>query len=150
MKKYSINNDDKVGVNEAAVQYLRSFKSPMDKVKFIRNGVTYSVFEQLREEVPFSDEEWAALLDISLKSLQRYTKDGTHVFKIIHSERILEVIEVCELGIEVFGSQEKFHGWCLEAMPALNNLPPIDLIRDSYGKEIVIGELHAINHGVFA
>ena len=66
MKKYSINNDDKPLVNEAAVQYLRSFKSPMDKVKFIRNGVSFNVFEQLREEVPFSDEEWAVLLDISL------------------------------------------------------------------------------------
>lgn len=150
MKKYDINNDEDHKINEAAVQYLRSFQSPMDKVKFIRNGVPFPVFMQLREEVPFSDEEWSVLLDISLKSLQRYIKEGTHVFKVIHSERILEVIEVSELGIEVFGSQENFHGWCLEPMPALNNMPPIDLMRDSYGKELVMDELHAINHGIFA
>lgn len=150
MKEYDINNGEDHKVNEAAVQYLRSFQSPMDKVKFIRNGVPFPVFMQLREEVPFSDEEWAVLLDISLKSLQRYIKEGTHVFKVIHSERILEVIEVSELGIEVFGSQENFHGWSLEPMPALNNMPPIDLMRDSYGKELVMDELHAINHGIFA
>lgn len=150
MEDYEINSDENNQVNEAALLYLRGFKSPMDKVKFIRNGVPFHVFEQLRKEVPFSDEEWAVLLDISLKSLQRYMKDGTHIFKVIHSERILEVIEVCELGVELFGSQENFHGWCLEAMPALNNMPPLDLMRDSYGKEIVMGELHSINHGVFA
>ncbi|WP_438963051.1 type II RES/Xre toxin-antitoxin system antitoxin [Nonlabens sp.] len=150
MKKYEINDGKDSKVNEAAVQYLRSFQSPIDKVKFIRSGVPFSVFMQLREEVPFSDEEWAVLLDISLKSLQRYIKEGVHVFKVIHSERILEIIEVSELGIKVFGSQENFHGWCLEAMPALNNMPPIDLMRDSYGKELVMDELHAINHGIFA
>lgn len=150
MKKYEINKPQDDGVHEAAVQYLRSFKSPMDKVKFIRNGVPYAIFEQLREEIPFNDEEWSVLLDISLKSLQRYMKEGTHIFKVSHSERILEVIEVSELGIEVFGSQEKFHGWCLEPMPALNNIPPIDLMRDSYGKSLVLDELHAINHGIFA
>ncbi len=150
MNKYEINNGDEKQVNEAAVQYLRSFQSPMDKVKFIRNGVPFSMFVQLREEIPFSDEEWAVLLDISLKSLQRYMKDGSHIFKVSHSERILEVVEVCELGIDVFGNSEVFYKWCKVGKPALNFIPPLELLRDSYGKSLVMDELHAIDHGIFA
>lgn len=150
MKNYDPNDSQNDSVHEAAIAYLSSYKSPMDKVKFIRTGIPFSVFNQLREEVPFSDEEWAVLLDISLKSLQRYTKDGTHVFKVIHSERILEVVEVCELGLAVFENPETFYKWCQLEMPALNHISPLNLMRDSYGKSLVMDELHAIAHGVFA
>lgn len=122
----------------------------MDKVHFIRTGVPYNVFSRLRKDIPFNDDEWALLLDISLKSLQRYIKNETHVFKLTHSERILEVVEVCDLGLEVFGSKDKFYEWSKIGMPVLNNIPPIDLMRDSYGKSLVMDELNAIDHGVFA
>ncbi len=150
MKTYDLNDPQNESVHEAAIAYLSSYKSPMDKVKFIRNGIPFSIFNQLRQEVPFSDEEWAVLLDISLKSLQRYIKDGTHIFKVIHSERILEVVEVCELGLAVFGNAATFYQWCQLEMPALNNISPLNLMRDSYGKSLVMDELHAIAHGVFA
>ncbi|WP_194851031.1 type II RES/Xre toxin-antitoxin system antitoxin [Nonlabens antarcticus] len=150
MKTYKISNNSSIELREPAINYLNGNRSIMDKVRLIRDGIHYVVFKELRKTVPFTDEEWSVLLDMSLKSLQRYDKEGTHIFKLIHSERILEIVEVCELGIETFGDPDKFHDWCLDGMPALNNIPPIDLIRDSYGKELVIGELHAINHGVFA
>ncbi|MGB3591669.1 MAG: antitoxin Xre/MbcA/ParS toxin-binding domain-containing protein [Nonlabens sp.] len=150
MRTYDDNTGGTVSVEEAAAKYLSSFKGPMDKVRFIRNGISNQVFEQLRQEIPFSNEEWSKLLDVSLKSLQRYIKDESHIFKLTHSERILEVVEVCELGMEVFEDSDKFYGWTQDPKPALDYIAPIDLMRDSYGKELVLSELHAIAHGIFA
>ena len=56
--------------------------------------------------------------------------------------------EVTNIGLEVFGDMGKFKLWLYTPNFALGNLKPIDLLRDSYGKEMVIGELTRINYGI--
>ncbi len=119
-------------------------------VQAIRAGIPFRLFALIKEETPFSDEEWAEFLSISIKSLQRYKVSKNYLFKPIHSEKILEIAEVTELGKMVFENHDKFLLWLSTPSFALGNLKPIDLIRDSYGKEMVIGELHRIDQAIFA
>ncbi len=98
---------------------------------------------------PFSDQEWSDFLDISLKSLQRYKKESGYIFRSIHSEKIIELMEVTAVGLEVFDKGEDFTAWLNASSHALGNRRPIELLRYSYGKELVLNELHRIDQGVF-
>ena len=71
-------------------------------------------------------------------------------FKSIQSEKIIEMAEVTNVGIDVFGDMEKFKLWLDTPNFAMGNLKPFELLKDSYGKEMVIGELTRINYGIFA
>ncbi len=56
--------------------------------------------------------------------------------------------EVTNIGKEVLGKIEKFKLWLDTPNFALGNLKPMELLKDSYGKELVISELTHINHGI--
>lgn len=56
--------------------------------------------------------------------------------------------EVMNLGVEVFGGMEKFKLWLDTPNHSLGNLKPVELLKDSYGKELVVGELTRINYGI--
>lgn len=56
--------------------------------------------------------------------------------------------EVTNAGKEVFGDIDKFKLWLDTPNFSLGNLKPMDLLKDSYGKELVISELTRINYGI--
>ncbi len=117
-------------------------------IKAIRIGVPYSLFHLIQDYTPFTENDWANFLDISTKSLQRYKQAPRHYFKPLQSEKIIEMAEVTREGLDVFGDMDKFKLWLNTPNYALGNLLPMELLRDSYGKELVIGELTRINHGI--
>ncbi|GAC1384067.1 MAG: hypothetical protein NVSMB45_11840 [Ginsengibacter sp.] len=131
------------------ITYSDLFKNRMIIINMIREGVPYSFFNLIQESTPFSENDWANFLNISTKSLQRY-KQLSKLFKPIQSEKIIEMAEVTNVGMEVFGKMEKFKLWLDTPNYALGNLKPIELLSDSYGKVMVIGELTRINYGILA
>ena len=50
--------------------------------------------------------------------------------------------EVTESGMEVFGSLDKFKQWLGTSNFALGDLTPMELLKDSYGKDMVLTELN--------
>ena len=118
-------------------------------VELIQRGISYKFFDKLRAVFPFSMQEWSSFLDISLKSLHRYQQES-RTFKPIHSEKILELAEVVTYGMQVFESSDNFKIWLGTPSLALGHKKPIDLVKNSYGKELVMRELVAIEYGVFA
>ena len=116
----------------------------------IRKGMPYGLFEQLKLMCPFKETDWANYLNISIKTLQRHKKEANYVFKPIHTEKIIEITEVNQLGIEVFDTKKQFYSWLNSSSYALGNLKPLELLKDSYGKELVMSELNRIEHGIFA
>jgi putative toxin-antitoxin system antitoxin component (TIGR02293 family) len=153
-------------LNEAIATYASSFRKKdglrrgitygdflndrMFIIQAIQAGIPFHLFHLIKTESPFNDEEWADFLNISLKSLQRYKISKNFRFKPIHSEKILEVAEVIHLGKSVFNDAEKLLFWFNSPSYALGGMKPADLVRNSYGKEMVVGELHRIDHGIFA
>jgi uncharacterized protein (DUF2384 family) len=61
----------------------------------------------------------------------------------------LELAEVTSLGNAVFDTEAQFYMWLKTPSFAVGNLQPIELLRDSYGKEMVVNELNKIDQGIF-
>jgi putative toxin-antitoxin system antitoxin component (TIGR02293 family) len=148
--KYSKELEPLMVSKAAASSYVRFLSSRISKIHSIRKGIPYYLFDMIRTLAPFGDDEQASFLDISLKSLQRYRKDNMHVFKSSHTEKILEIAVVVHLGNDVFNNKEHFYTWCTRINPSLSYMTPLDLMSDSYCKELVTNELHRIAHGIFA
>ena len=118
-------------------------------IDVIRHGIPYSFFNDIQHITPFRMEDWSRLLNISSKTLLRY-KQNKQNFKPLQSEKIVGIAEVTHTGLEVFGSMEKFRLWLDTPSFALGNSKPIDLLEDSYGKELVLTELNHIHYGILA
>ncbi|RZJ71726.1 antitoxin Xre/MbcA/ParS toxin-binding domain-containing protein [Flavobacterium sp.] len=131
------------------VGYLDFFNHKLLVVQVIREGIPYSLFANIQDYTPFTENDWSDYLSISTKSLQRYKKDLSK-FKPIHSEKIIELAEVTNLGVSVFGDVEKFKLWLNTPSFALGSNKPKELLKDSYGKELVVGELTRIDHGILS
>jgi len=135
--------------SEPPMTYNSFFENKLFLVESIKEGIPFFLFSAICMKTPFSDIDWAKFLNISLKSLQRYKVEKDFVFKPIHSEKIIELAEVTQLGETVFNDQEKFYKWLNQTSSALGNMKPLDLLNDSYGKELVTNELHRIDQGIF-
>lgn len=140
---------DALRSRKTKISYREFLSDKMLMISAIRNGIPYSLFALIKDITPFTEDDWATLLNLSTKSLHRY-KAGSKPFKPLQSEKIIEMAEVAKVGTEVFGDPEKFRLWLNTPSFALGRTKPIDLLQDSYGKELVLRELTHINHGIFA
>lgn len=163
------NNPDLTAVNKAIKAYVRKidkssavqiktknitysdfFDNKMLIIRAIRKGMPYKLFSKIKDITPFSEDDWAEYLNLSKKTLQRHQNDVDYLFKPIHTEKIIELAEVTNFGKGVFDSSEQFYLWLNTPSFTLGNLKPAELLKDSYGKELVMAELNKIDHGIFA
>jgi putative toxin-antitoxin system antitoxin component (TIGR02293 family) len=131
-----------------SITYDEFLSDKMLMIAAIRAGIPYSLFDLIQLYTPFTENDWAQFLDISTKSLHRYKTATDYNFKPIHSEKIIEMAEVTKIGLDVFEDTEKLRLWLNTPNYALGKLKPIELLKDSYGKELVVSELIRINHGI--
>ncbi len=118
-------------------------------ISVIQKGLPYSFFNTIQNYTPFHTEDWLGFLDISSKTLSRY-KESDKPFRPYQSEKMIELTEVTHAGLDVFGNIDKFRLWLDTPSFSLGNLKPIDLLKDSYGKELILAELTRINYGILA
>lgn len=77
----------------------------------IKSGIPYSLFNLIQKYSPFTESDWVKFLGISAKSLHRYKMKPGYSFKPIHSEKIIEMAEVTQNCLDVFGSMENLKCW---------------------------------------
>lgn len=131
------------------ISYTRVLQDKLLVANAVKKGVTNFLFREIKENSPFDDTQWSNFLHVNLRTLQRYKKEESHVFKPIQSEKIFELAEVVSLGNEVFDSPEHFTIWLNTPSLALGDNKPIDLLDTSYGKDLVMAELNSIEYGIF-
>lgn len=146
----NIDKSSRVKINIDKITYSDFFENKMLIIQAIRQGLPYKLFRRIMEITPFSEDEWAEYLNLSKKTLQRHRNDTNYLFKPIHTEKIIELAEVTIVGKDVFDTSEQFYLWLNTPCYALGNLKPAELLKDSYGKELVMGELNQIDQGIFA
>jgi hypothetical protein len=119
-------------LNEAIGSYVTAFRKPeairknipyrdflsgrMLLIQAIRMGLPFHIFSLISENSPFSDEEWADFLSISMKSLHRCKTSSNFRFKPIHSEKIFEIAEVLEKGRSVFDDEAKLAAFYFDVL----------------------------------
>ena len=113
------------------------------------NDFTFNEFKKIAAKAPFSQAEWATMLHVSERTLQRYAKSNGS-FASINAERILLIDKVLKEATITFGNIEKFYKWIkkephmLEGNLSFNSLSTYD------GIQKVLTQLARIQHGLFA
>ncbi|TAD83084.1 MAG: DUF2384 domain-containing protein [Bacteroidetes bacterium] len=115
----------------------------------VKQGVPYTFYEVVRSFMPFTEIEWADILNVSTKSLQRF-KQMNKIFKSNQSEKIMQMAEVTHHGLETFGDLGRFTQWLQTPNYALGNVTPKSMLANAYGKDLVMAEIHRINYGILS
>lgn len=110
---------------------------------------TYSEFKKIADKAPFTQAEWAAILHISERTLQRYAKNNSS-FAAINAERALQIDKVLKEGKITFGKIENFYNWLKRDPYMLGGNLSFDSLYSINGIERILTQLHRIQHGLFA
>ncbi len=130
-------------VNEPSPVY-RSIKAlPLVK------DFTYNEFKKIADKAPFTQAEWAAILHVSERTLQRYAKDNSS-FAPINAERALQIDKVLKEAKVTFGKVENFYNWIKRGPYMLEGSLSFDSLTSYSGIEKVLTQLSRIQHGLFA
>lgn len=118
---------------------------PMTVVK----DFNYKEFKKISDKVPFTLQEWAQILHISERTLQRYAKANSNFpFSVV--DRVLQIDKVIKRGIEVFGSLDKFISWLRSDPSMLEGRLSFQSLGSIEGINLVLMQLGRIEHGILA
>ena len=110
---------------------------------------TYNNFKKVADKVPFTQAEWANILHVSERTLQRYSKDN-HSFAPINAERIVLIEKVLQQAKITFGNTDKFYDWIKRNPYMLEGNLSVQSLSTFEGIQNVLIQLGRIQHGVFA
>jgi len=131
---------------EEPMPVYRSVKAiPQVKVK----DFTYIEFKKIADKTPFTQAEWASILHVSERTLQRYAKSNSS-FAPINAERALQIDNVLKEGEFTFGKIENFYNWIKRNPYMLGGNLSFESLTSAHGIERVLTQLHRIQHGLFA
>lgn len=110
---------------------------------------SYNEFKKIADKAPFTQAEWAAMLHVSERTLQRYAKTNGH-FAPINAERALLINKVLKEAKITFGKIENFYNWIKRNPYMLEGNLSFNSLTSSSGIEKVLTQLGRIQHGLFA
>ncbi len=115
-------------------------------LQVIRKGIPYYFYSLVHDNAPFDEIEWGSFLDIASRSLYRFRHANKH-FGVSYSAKILEIAEVTYAGLKALGTMEAYRAWIDAPNPNMGDMTPLDLLQDSYGKDMVLTELIRLGKG---
>ncbi|HMO62158.1 MAG TPA: DUF2384 domain-containing protein [Ferruginibacter sp.] len=110
---------------------------------------TYTDFKKIADKAPFTQAEWAAMLHVSERTLQRYAKNNGS-FASINAERAMQLHKVIQRGKEVFGSIDKFYTWLKSSPSSLEGRLSLQSLTSAEGIQLVLTQLGRIEYGILA
>ena len=110
---------------------------------------TYNEFKKIADKAPFTQSEWASILHVSERTLQRYAKDNS-TFAPINAERAIQIARVLKEGEFTFGKVENFYTWLKKGPYMLGGNLSFDSLTSADGIERILTQLTRIQHGLFA
>ncbi len=141
-KKYKPDEDNEKNILKEPIATYRSIKI-LPTVK----DFPYKKFERIANKAPFTQREWAAILHLSEKTLQRYAKDNKN-FEGIYVDRILHIEELIEMGLETFKNPESFYNWLKKDKPMLGTTLRFSDLFTSQGIQEYVNVLGRMQHGI--
>ena len=142
-KKYKDTSVELKSLNEPEVVY------GVTKQLKINNDLNFNDFQKVASKVDFTQKEWADILHLSERTLQRYAHDnGSFNSNVV--DRLIQIKKVIQRGQEVFGSYERFNLWLrgnpymLEGQLSIHTLASIEGINN------MLTQLGRIEHGILA
>jgi uncharacterized protein (DUF2384 family) len=141
-KAYKKNTDKTPKVEEPMAVYRTVKKLPAVA------DFSYKQFEKIAAKVPFTQKEWANILHLSERTLQRYAKDNKHI-EGIYVDRILHIEELIDTGLSVFKSPETFYEWLKQDKKVMGHVLNFDSLYNTRGIQETLHQLSRIQYGVY-
>jgi putative toxin-antitoxin system antitoxin component (TIGR02293 family) len=107
-----------------------------------------SQFHELSQKLPFTQQEWADILHISDRTLQRYIKDNKP-FEGLYAEHLYQLDNMADLGLQVFGNVKSLEQWLRAPRQVLGELQDFATLKSFWGVKLIANELGRIEHGVY-
>jgi putative toxin-antitoxin system antitoxin component (TIGR02293 family) len=141
-KKYSSASSKVSKVEEPVAEH-----KPLKKVSIVPD-FPYRKFEKIATLVPFTQKEWANILNLSERTLQRYSNDNTS-FEGIYVDRILHIEELIRMGLETFTNAEAFYRWLKREKHVLGKTLNFESLYSTRGIQDTIDQIGRIQYGVY-
>jgi uncharacterized protein (DUF2384 family) len=144
-KKKPVNyktTDNPSIVNERVAPYLVIRKLPRQTV------YSYSKFQNLSSKLPLTLKEWASIIHLSDRTLQRYAKENKP-FDGIYADRLLQIEKAITEAAKVFKKPIDFYYWLNEHHTVFNYTFSIASLQTQDGIHMLLDELGRIQQGVY-
>ena len=141
-KKYIPTNRSSSKLREPMVAY-----APVNRLPIIEK-LTYFQFRHIAGKVPFTQKEWANMLHLSERTLQRYSRDNS-TFEGLYVDRILHIQQLIDMGLETFISAGALYTWLKNDKNVGGHLLNFESLYSSQGIQDVIDEIGRIQYGVY-
>ena len=125
-------------------------RNQIDLAERITQGLPRSAALAVRRRLGLTEEELAAGLGVSAKTLQRQAKDAVARLKPAQSDRLYRLARVAAFAEDVFENRERAHRWLREPQRGLGNRAPLELLGSEAGAREVEDLLGRIEYGVFS
>jgi putative toxin-antitoxin system antitoxin component (TIGR02293 family) len=110
---------------------------------------SFNEFKKIADRLSFTQKEWADILHISERTLQRYARDnGTFNFSVI--DRILLVDKIIKRGKAVFGTADQFIAWLRSNPTSIEGRLGLEALASFDGATKILNQLGRIEHGILA
>ncbi len=107
----------------------------------------YKRFQKIADKVPITQREWASILHLSERTLQRYHKSNLS-FEGIYVDRILQMEQLIDAGLEAFADADTFYRWLKRDKAVLGHLLNFESLYSAQGIQLLHNEISRIRHGV--
>lgn len=142
MKKYPQSKLKPAKAEEPVAAYL-PVKKPVIVIDY-----TYKKLKKIIDLVPFTQSEWANMLHLSERTLQRYAKNNSS-FEGIYTDRILLLQEMINLGLETFTDAGAFYRWLKKDKSVLGQKLNFESLYSDRGIQEIIDQISRIQYGVY-
>ena len=132
-------------VEDFAVPYVPAPKQASPLVA----EFTYRKFKKIADKVPFTQSEWAGILHLSERTLQRYAKNNGS-FEGIYTDRILQLQELIDIGLTTFTSPDYFYQWLKKDKLVMGQVLNFQSLASARGIQETIHQLARIQQGIYA
>ncbi|RXK86426.1 type II RES/Xre toxin-antitoxin system antitoxin [Filimonas effusa] len=109
---------------------------------------TFKKFAKIAAKVPFTQKDWAGMMHLSERTLQRYAKDNK-TFEGIYVDKILHIEELIEAGLATFTNAATFYSWLKRDKQVMGYHLNFDSLSSSRGIQATIDQLGRIQHGIY-
>jgi putative toxin-antitoxin system antitoxin component (TIGR02293 family) len=124
------------------------FRKSVKAIPIVKD-FTYNDFIKIAGKTPFTQAEWASMLHVSERTLQRYAKNNSS-FAAINAERFAQINQVLTRAKKVFGSIEMFYQWIHSNPPMLEGDLSFSSLTTYDGIQNVLTQIGRIEHGILA
>lgn len=128
---------------------INRMASPRDVLAVAELGLTVESLRKFEIKMQWDVTTSERILHISRCTLGRYAKHKQRL-NLTVSENALAVAKLATIGMEYFGSQERWKKWLSTPHIQFNNMHPESVMHFQQGRELITRDIYGLEHGFSA